>query len=764
MADAYPLPAPSVDPNGLIAALNKCLLCLGPEHEQNLARLVAAVGEILDASCAAYTVMSAGAVKIRKCWGLPATFQGLKLPGSTLCQEVVERNEPRCIVVPDLQTHPAGSDNPLVCEMGLRTYVGHVVRVRGKPVGALCAVFKDVRRLAPAEEYVIGALAVMLGVEEERYEAVQALRASEEKARAVLEAALDAIVMIDERGRVTYWNSAAEKLFGYTAEEILGQELHLLLAPEELHASWRKGLKEFAYTGKGPVIGKLTELEAVAKGGRRVHVELSVSAMRLHDRWHAVAVIRDVSERKRLEQEREQFQQFLEAEVARRTAELRQANERLKQEIAERKQTEAALRRSRERLRALVEATSDWVWEIDAERRYTYCSAKVRDILGYEPQEMLGRTPFEFMPPEEARRVKAKFDEIFRRGEPFHGLENLNIHKDGRLVVIETSGLPVFDDNGTLVGFRGIDRDITKRKQAERLLQHAKKELERKVQERTAELEEANRKLQEEIAEREKAQEKLLQLTAELERSNAELQQFAYIASHDLQEPLRMITSYLQLLVRKYADKLDNEGMEFIDFAVDGAKRMQKLINDLLAYSRVHTRAKPPRPTNLEAVLKQTLQDLKAAIDESNAQITWDPLPTVMVDDTQLGQLLLNLLSNAIKYRSERPLQIHISARREGDQWVISVADNGIGIDPKYFDRIFAVFQRLHTRAEYPGTGIGLAICKRIVERHGGRIWVESEPGKGSIFYFSLPAVAPRNSERGKPSPDIGEKKESAAA
>lgn len=273
----------------------------------------------------------------------------------------------------------------------------------------------------------------------------------------------------------------------------------------------------------------------------------------------------------------------------------------------------------------------------------------------------------------------------------------------------------------------------------------ARQELERRVAERTAELAQANQRLMEEIAERERAQEALLQMAAELERSNAELQQFAYVASHDLQEPLRMITSYLQLFMRRYGNNLDGEAREFLEFAVDGATRMQKLISDLLAYSRVHTRARPPEPTDSAAVLQQTIQDLQAAITDSNATVTFDELPMVMADATQLGQLFQNLISNAIKYRSDDPPRIHISAHREGDQWVFAVKDNGIGIDPKYFDRIFAIFQRLHTRDEYPGTGIGLAICKRIVERHGGRIWVESAPGQGCTFFFTLPARLPEH-------------------
>jgi signal transduction histidine kinase len=238
----------------------------------------------------------------------------------------------------------------------------------------------------------------------------------------------------------------------------------------------------------------------------------------------------------------------------------------------------------------------------------------------------------------------------------------------------------------------------------------------------------------------ERAHNTLLRRSQELSRSNIELDQFASVVSHDLQEPLRMITAYVRLLQAQYGAKLDKEADEFIGYAVDGANRMQGLINDLLTYSRVGTRGKEFAATDLNEVLARTLLNLKAAIDESGARITYDDLPVVFGDEFQLGQLLQNLIGNAIKYRREIPVRIHISCQRAGDSWRFAVKDNGIGIDPVYAERIFVIFQRLHTRQEYPGSGIGLAICKKIVERHRGQIGVESEPGKGSSFYFTLPA------------------------
>ena len=276
------------------------------------------------------------------------------------------------------------------------------------------------------------------------------------------------------------------------------------------------------------------------------------------------------------------------------------------------------------------------------------------------------------------------------------------------------------------------------RKRIEIELQKYHEILEEQVEERTKELANANALLKIEIDKHKKTEAQLENLLMELKRSNKELEQFAYVASHDLQEPLRMVSSFTQLLERKYKGKLDQDADDYIKFAVDGAQRMQQLINDLLAYSRVTTGGKKFEMVNMENILTESLSNLKLSVEENNATITHESLPYVRADQSQVVQLFQNLIGNAIKFRREEPPEIHISAQNSGDKWIFQVSDNGIGIDPQYVNHIFKVFQRLHGRENYPGTGIGLSICKKIVERHGGEMWVNSKLGKGSQFFFTI--------------------------
>jgi light-regulated signal transduction histidine kinase (bacteriophytochrome) len=241
------------------------------------------------------------------------------------------------------------------------------------------------------------------------------------------------------------------------------------------------------------------------------------------------------------------------------------------------------------------------------------------------------------------------------------------------------------------------------------------------------------------VTERKRAQAALQHTTEDLQRSNRDLEQFAYVASHDLQEPLRAVGGYVKLLQLRFPDKLDAKAQGYISGAFDGATRMEQLIRDLLAFSRVAMRGDPFVPADLEDALRQALRNLEASLTSTQATVAHDPLPTLSADAGQIRQLFQNLIGNALKFHGEQPPNIHIGAQSQDGRWVFWVRDNGIGIEPQYYEKIFHIFQRLHTRKDYPGTGIGLAICKRIVERHGGTIWVESQPGQGSTFYFSLP-------------------------
>lgn len=261
----------------------------------------------------------------------------------------------------------------------------------------------------------------------------------------------------------------------------------------------------------------------------------------------------------------------------------------------------------------------------------------------------------------------------------------------------------------------------------------------RNLKESESNLIDLNKRLETELDRRQAAEIKLRSIVGELEHSNKELEQFAYVASHDLQEPLRMISNFTQLLGKKYKDKLDDNANEYIEFIVDGSKRMQKLISGLLSYARISSHNAPFVPTDLNNIIQDVLRDLQLVIAESGTDVTCAKLPTINADPVQIKQIFQNLISNAIKFKNHIKPQVQINAELNAGKWIFSVKDNGIGISPEYFERIFVIFQRLHERKSYPGTGLGLAICKKIVERHGGIIWVESETGKGTTFYFSIP-------------------------
>ncbi len=368
----------------------------------------------------------------------------------------------------------------------------------------------------------------------------------------------------------------------------------------------------------------------------------------------------------------------------------------------DRKRAEEALRGSEERFRALTESTSDCVWEVDAEGVYTYASPRVRDLLEYEPEEVLGKTPFDFMPAEEAERVAEEFGQIVEAQKQFAGLENTNRHKDGRLVVLETSGMPFFDDEGRLCGYRGIDRDITERKRAE--------------QERAT-------------------------LVAELEAKNAELERFTYTVSHDLKSPLITINGFLGVMEHDIASG-DAERVRSDVTRITGAtQRMTRLLDELLELSRIGRVMNHPEEIPLGELARDAVDMVAGPATTRGVDVkVAGGLPVVYGDRVRLLEVLQNLVGNAVKFMDRQPSpQVEIGAKREGDETVCFVRDNGIGIDPRYHRKVFELFDKLDQKSE--GTGVGLALVKRIVETHGGRIWVESEGlGHGCTFYFTLPS------------------------
>ncbi|MBN1178384.1 MAG: response regulator [Anaerolineae bacterium] len=378
---------------------------------------------------------------------------------------------------------------------------------------------------------------------------------------------------------------------------------------------------------------------------------------------------------------------------------LRRAQDRIRLKRSLRR-AQAALQASEAHYRAITEAAVVGVGITDVEENLTFVNQAFADMLGYERTEMWFMNLAQLTTPEEFVRyrqetqswmagLRSQYETVMRR-------------RDGSMLHVLVSAAPITDAEGEM-RILAVISDITDLKNAER--------------------------------ERER-------YAAELERSNKELQQFAYIASHDLREPLRMVSGFVDLLARRYRGRLDDEADEFIAYIVDGVARMQRLISDLLAYSRAGKRDDRLALSDCNALVEQALLNLHAVVAESEAVVTHDPLPTLVVDPSQIVQVFQNLISNGIKFQPPQPVEpprVHISAEQGGGIWTFSVQDNGIGIAPEDIERVFEVFERLHTQEEYPGTGIGLSICKKVAENHGGRIWATSELGRGSTFFFTIP-------------------------
>jgi PAS domain S-box-containing protein len=480
--------------------------------------------------------------------------------------------------------------------------------------------------------------------------------------RGLLEAAPDAMVVVNRDGEIVLLNLQAEKQFGYSRDELVGQEVTNIIPRGFRERLIADGLRS-AEEALAQQIGTGIELTALRKDGSEFPIELMLSPLESTEGILVTAAIRDISVRKSAERHLAQMEG---------------------------------------RYRGLLEAAPDAMVVVNPDGEIVLLNLQAEKQFGYRRDELLGQKVTNIIPEGFAERLLSDEQRSAEGAEAQQigtGIELTARRKDGTEFPIEIMLSPLQNAEGILV--TAAIRDISVRRQAEATL---------------------------------------LEKVEELNRSNEELGQFAYLASHDLQEPLRMVASYTALLARRYKGRLDSDADEFIAFAVEGASRMQRLIQDLLAYSRVASRGTDLLETSSAAALTQALANLRGAIEESGALVTHDELPQVLADEMQLIQLFQNLVGNAIKYRRSGVPHVHISARQDaGRKWVFSVSDDGLGIEPQYFERIFGMFQRLHKREEYAGTGIGLAICKKIVERHGSSISVESQIGRGSTFRFALP-------------------------
>jgi PAS domain S-box-containing protein len=438
-------------------------------------------------------------------------------------------------------------------------------------------------------------------------------------------------------------------------------------------------------------------INAKTVGGEKI-VVLANSHLLKDEKGNLVRIegtFTDFTERKHMEEQLVNLSKDLEHQVNERTKELQ---------------------RSKELLDETGRLARVGGWEIDTKTGNLYWSEMTYLIHEVEPGFIPNvESGINFYAPESIPVISQCVDRAIRFGEPFDVELELITAKKNRLWVRAIG--EAYSENGEIVKVGGVFQDINTNKLISDELKKHRDNLEEMVQERIKELDQVN---------------------ADLKRSNQELEQFAYVASHDLQEPLRMVSSYTQLLEKRYKDKLDQDATDFIFFAVDGANRMQRLINDLLEYSRITSRAKPFLKIDLSVVLGQAIVNLQKKIEETAAMIINDDLPFAYGDEPQLVRVFQNILDNAMKFKGTDPPRINITSEIMNDKVQISIADNGIGIDKIYNERVFTIFQRLHNKIDYPGTGIGLAICKRTVERHGGRIWFESEPGKGTTFCFTI--------------------------
>jgi len=542
-------------------------------------------------------------------------------------------------------------------------------------------------------------------------------------------------------GRLVMVNQAFEDLIGYTSEELDKVHRSKTLTPEEFQEKEQEKLEELHNTGL-PV---RYEKEYIRKDGSRVPVERLVHLIRNEDGTpqYYYSFVTDISKRKKAQN---QNRELLEKEQQ-LVAELKASNRALQQQKEYLLELNQKLQKSEDMLNRSQRMAKLGSWELDLSNNHLFWSDEVYRIFGLQPQEFAATYEafLERVHPDDRKAVDEAYTTSLDENRDGYDIVHRVVKKStGEVRTVQEKCTHFRDESGQIIRSLGMVHDITERQKAE---EHKQELLEMEKQ-LTEELSATNEELMATTEELKTANEELIitqnhltDMVEKLKTSNRELEQFAYVASHDLQEPLRMVSSFAQLLKRRYKGKLDEDADDYIDFIIDGAQRMKDLIDDLLAFSRLNTQAREFEPVLMDVALNDVLNNLKTSITYNKAHISYDRLPVVKADPSQINQLLQNLIANAIKFCGDEPPRIHISAEEQEEQWLFCVKDEGIGIDPQYQEQIFQIFKRLHTREEYEGTGIGLAICKRIVERHNGKIWVESELRKGSTFYFELPKV-----------------------
>lgn len=505
------------------------------------------------------------------------------------------------------------------------------------------------------------------------------LRENQRRYVGLVGAAMDAIISTDAEQRIVLFNNAAETLFRRPAATVMGAPVEHLM-PERFRAAHREQVRQFAGADTTTrAMGQLGTLWGLRANGEEFPIEASISKVHVGGQWQFTVILRDITERK---------------------------------------EAEERLRESERRFRLMSDAAPVLIWTSGIDKGCTWFNRPWLEFTGRTLAQEVGSGWVVGVHSDDVEHCLRTYTTAFDRREPFAMEYRLRRH-DGEYRWVYDKGVPWAEAGRGFSGYIGSCFDVTERKRAEAAMRQLNQDLERRVAERTAELTHAN--------------EALLQ-------SNEELRQFAFIASHDLQTPLRSIAGFAQLLQKDYRGRLDAHADELIGHVVDSAKHMYRLIHDLLVYVRVDTRAQSFVPIGIRQVFDDVVGTLASSIHDAGAKVSRGALPVVPGDRGQLTQLLQNLIGNALKYHDGRPPRVQVSAERQGQEWVFSVRDNGIGIAAKHQGRIFEIFRRLHTQEAYPGTGIGLAVCRRIVERHGGRIWVESAPGQGSIFHFTLPA------------------------